>query len=64
MHPASTHLHALCSYETTYAKYMDHLPESTPLRILEIGLGCGLPTVWGGTGNSLKVRQRMLLKCS
>jgi hypothetical protein len=26
-----------------------------PLRILEIGLGCGMPQEWGGTGNSLKL---------
>jgi hypothetical protein len=31
------------------------VPEDTPLRILEIGLGCGMPQEWGGTGNSLKL---------
>lgn len=46
-------------YETTMTKYLGHLPEDTPLRILEIGLGCGTPQEWGGVGNSLQLWKRL-----
>lgn len=45
-------------FDVIYDKYLGHIPEDTPLRILEIGLGCDMPAAQG-VGNSLKVRQSL-----